>query len=572
VPLPRHALVLSIAATCLAAVASLSVLLWPGSFPPPGPGPNDVLAEARGWSAVTLVIAVPALAIASSRTSSPAWRLVWFGVLAYFFYTYLEMAVSPPFTALHLVYVAAFACALWALIGGAGAIGTEEYEATLESNLLRRTIGIFLLLFGLGLAAVWLRTIIGQTVEGRFGWPSGADAVRHVVRALDLGLLVPLGLAGGVLLIRRRPSGVVLGGVGLIVASLMSFALSAMVAVQTFTAGSSLRAAAPFFAVALVACGMLGAYLDALGPRERNASLAGRTFVVTGPTSGIGREIAAQLAARGASLVLVCRDENRAAATRAEIAQMTTGHVDAVVGDLSKQSEVRRVAREVLAIAPRITALVNNAGVSPYTRRLTEDGIELGTAVNVLVPFLLMQLLADRLRQSAPARIVNVAGMSHKGARLDFGDMTFARRFDPLAAGKRSKLLLVMLTLEAARRLADTGVTCNCVHPGIARTGIQRELPWYDQLAIRTVMRPWFGSPRRPASNVVHLATAAELEGVTGRYFHKRSIDRPSPLALDRALVEQAWAWCEAATRANPPPEAGASSMTPTVLPNSFAL
>jgi retinol dehydrogenase-14 len=283
----------------------------------------------------------------------------------------------------------------------------------------------------------------------------------------------------------------------------------------------------------------------------RSNTLTGETFVVTGATSGIGREVSRQLAARGASLVLVARDEVRAGVEKAVLARLGQGQIEIILGDLSRQRDVRRIAAEILERAPRITALINDAGVSPFTRRMSEDGIELGIAVNVLAPFLLTQLLRARLVQSG-ARIVNVAGAYHKKARLDLEDLAFTRGFDPLAAGNQAKLMLVMLTLETARDLSGTRATCNCLHPGIARTGIQRELPWTYQLMMRTLLRPIFGAPRGPAANVVHLATAAELARVTGRYFHGRRLAAPSPLAENADLVRRVWVWCEEATRSPP--------------------
>lgn len=249
-PVPSSAVALSIVVVIFAAAASLTTLVWRGSFPDPSPASieNSVLAEARGWSAATLLVAIP-LAIISLRAAcrgSLRGRLAWLGALAYFVYTYLEFAVSPPFTALYLVYIATFACAIPALAIGTASIDLAALPAAFGDRVPRRTIGIFSLLFASLLAVAWLKGIAGLTLAGTFGWPVGEDAVGHVVHALDLGLQVPLGIAAGATLLRRRAVGFLLAAVMLANVVCMGAALTAIVVCGAADAGTSEWFAAPF--------------------------------------------------------------------------------------------------------------------------------------------------------------------------------------------------------------------------------------------------------------------------------------------------------------------------------------
>jgi hypothetical protein len=255
-PVPWSAVVLSIVVVASAAAASLITLVWRGSFPDPSPASlgNSVLAEARGWSAATLLVAIP-LVIISLRAAcrgSLRGRLVWLGGLAYFVYTYLEFAVSPPFTALYLLYVVAFACAIPALVIGVVSIDVAELPVAFGDRVPRRTIAIFSILFASLLAIAWLKGIATLTFTGTFGWPVGEDAVGHVVHALDLGLQVPLGIAAGVMLLRRSSAGLLLAAIMLVNVVCMGAALTAMVLCSTSDAGTSAWIAAPFAVVWLI--------------------------------------------------------------------------------------------------------------------------------------------------------------------------------------------------------------------------------------------------------------------------------------------------------------------------------
>jgi hypothetical protein len=233
---------------------------------------NVVLAEARGWSAATLIVAIPlaAISLRAAYGGSLRGRLVWVGSLAYFVYTYLEFAVSPPFTALYLFYVTALACAIPALVMGAASIDLDALPGAFGNRAPRRTVAIFSLLFAVLLALAWLKGIVGRTIAGNFGWASGPEAVGHVVHALDLGLQVPLGVAAGLLLLRRRPAGYLVAALMLVNAVCMGAALTAMVAWSAAASGASTFNAAPFAFVWCIAVVLALAFFRA-GARTRRS-------------------------------------------------------------------------------------------------------------------------------------------------------------------------------------------------------------------------------------------------------------------------------------------------------------
>jgi len=247
-PVPRCAMLLTIVTVLSAIAAAVTTLVRRDSFPDPSPAPlvNTALAEARGWSTVTLALAVPLtlISLAAAVGGSLRGRLVWIGSLGYFTYTYLEFAVSPPFTPLYLVYIAAFACAIPALVLGVASIDVPVLSAVFGDRTPRRTVAIFSLVFASLLSFVWLREIAGRTIAGNFGWPGGVDAIGHVVHALDLGLQVPLAVGAGVLLLRRRASGYLVAAMMLINAVCMGGALTAMVAWSAAASATSMWTAA----------------------------------------------------------------------------------------------------------------------------------------------------------------------------------------------------------------------------------------------------------------------------------------------------------------------------------------
>src|SRR5262245_54447665 len=275
-------------------------------------------------------------------------------------------------------------------------------------------------------------------------------------------------------------------------------------------------------------------------------SMQGKVCLVTGATSGIGLETARALAARGATVVVLSRNPERCEATVRTIREETgNSAVEPLAADLSAQADVRRAAAEFRARFPRLDVLVNNAGAAYLKRRTSADGIEMTWALNHLGYFLLANLLLDALRQSAPARVVNVSSDAHKGVRaIDLDNVADPKRYRPFHAYSVSKLANILFTRELARRLAGTGVTANAMHPGFVASNFAAEAP----LPIRLAFRLLGLRPARGAQTAVFLATSPEVEGVSGQYFVKCKAVRPSAEALDDAAARRLWEASEAMT------------------------
>jgi len=257
-------------------------------------------------------------------------------------------------------------------------------------------------------------------------------------------------------------------------------------------------------------------------------SIRGRTVLLTGGTSGIGEAAAVALSRGGADLVLVARSPARAEATSARLERETGRRPAVLFGDLAVQADVRRLADEFLRSGRPLHVLVNNAGLVMSERVLTPDGLETSLAVNHLAGFLLTNLLLDRLRESAPARVVNVSSVGHRFVRrFDFDDLARARRFRGMRVYCQTKLANVLFTRELAWRLDGTDVTVNCVHPGNVATRFGKNtegiLDWGSRLIARLRR-----TPERGAETVVYLCAAPEVEGISGEYFADRRVRRAS--------------------------------------------
>jgi NAD(P)-dependent dehydrogenase (short-subunit alcohol dehydrogenase family) len=284
------------------------------------------------------------------------------------------------------------------------------------------------------------------------------------------------------------------------------------------------------------------------------SGVAGKRVVLTGATSGIGLAAARRLAALGAELTLVARSPRRAAHALQLINE--TPHPDVLYADLASQADVRRLADEILQRYSSIEVLINNAGAMYTSRQLSPDGIELTWAVNYLAPFRLTTLLLERLKASAPARVIITTSAAHYREHIQFDDLQAERGY-PLMGFARyaeTKLADVLFTAELARRLTGTGVTANCFHPGFVGSGFNHNngLPW--RLAM-LISRPFARTTERGAETLVWLADSAEVSDISGGYFIDKRLRRPSAVAQDVEVARRLWQVTEQQLRQpNPAP------------------
>jgi retinol dehydrogenase-12 len=267
-----------------------------------------------------------------------------------------------------------------------------------------------------------------------------------------------------------------------------------------------------------------------------------RVCLLTGATLGIGRAAAEALAPTGMELVLVARDRARLEALAAELQRKSPGaKVGVLAGDLSRMSEVRRIAREFRARHDRLHVLLNNAGALFARRELTSEGLERTLALNHLAYFVLTEELLPLLKSSAPARIVNVSSDAHLRTRIEFDDLMSARRYRPFAVYGRTKLMNILFTRELARRLAGTGITVNAMHPGFVRTGFGHNNEGLLGTLVKWGQAAFARTPEHGARTLVYLATSPQVEGVTGKYFFDERERRTSPEAQDMEAARRLW-------------------------------
>lgn len=270
------------------------------------------------------------------------------------------------------------------------------------------------------------------------------------------------------------------------------------------------------------------------------SSMTDKTVLITGGTGGIGRAAAIGLASLGARVGITGRDRVRADAAAAVIARESGNPaVDIFVADLSSQAEVRRLADEVLAAYPRLDVLLNNVGGFWNHRHVTADGLEHTFALNHLAPFLLTDLLLERLKASAPARIVTVSSGAQSMGRIDFDDLMGEQKYSGSKAYNQSKLANVMFTYELARHLEGTGVTATVLHPGLTSTAFSAEDPALGLLV--KMLRPFMKSPRRGAETPIYLASSPEAEGLTGQFFSNRKAKKSHQSSYDTTTTARLW-------------------------------
>ncbi len=287
---------------------------------------------------------------------------------------------------------------------------------------------------------------------------------------------------------------------------------------------------------------------------SQQVNMSGKTCIVTGANSGIGKETALGLARMGAHVVMVCRNADKGKAALEEIRHKSgSSQVDLLIADMSSRASVRALALQIREKYPRLNVLINNAGGGSDPTAVSVDGIQLTLATNHLGAALLTLLLLDLLKAGAPSRIINVSSEAHRSTReidlnnLQPGERTFRGGFETYG---RSKLLMNAFTFDLARRLEGTGVTCNCLHPGVVATNIFNKVP-VGVKVILALMRPFMLNSKQGAQVSLYLASSPDVAQVSGKYFVKSKPVESSPLSRDPKVMADVWNWTTKMTGAS---------------------
>jgi len=266
--------------------------------------------------------------------------------------------------------------------------------------------------------------------------------------------------------------------------------------------------------------------------------MKGKTCLITGATSGIGKQTAIALAKMGARVIITSRDTEKGLITRNDIVRISgNSQVEMMECDLASFSSIRSFAEKFKAKYDLLHVLINNAGTWQTTRKLSVDGIELTLATNALAPFLLTNLLLDLLKQSAPARIVNVASNAHKWAKLDFENLEGDKKYSHYQIYGQSKIVLILISGKFSEILKDSGVTVNSLHPGVVATHL------FDNMGsmFQSIFKLFMISPEKGAQTTIYLASSPDVAQVTGEYFAGKKIVKATDEATDKANAERIW-------------------------------
>lgn len=282
--------------------------------------------------------------------------------------------------------------------------------------------------------------------------------------------------------------------------------------------------------------------------------LTDKVIIVTGANTGIGKEIARDLAKREAKVIMACRDMEKCENTRRDIVvESRNKYVYCRPCDLASQKSIRDFVEQFKKEHKKLHILINNAGVMRCPKMYTQEGIELQFGVNHIGHFLLTNLLLDTLKDSAPSRIVNVSSSAHKRGKIKFDDLNNDKSYEPGEAYAQSKLANILFTKELANRLKGTGVTVNAVHPGIVRTEIMRYMGIYQnflgRLAVDTLTWLFIKTPIKGAQSVLFAALDPSLDDVTGEYFTNNKVAEVSNEAKNDRVVKWLWAVSEKWTK-----------------------
>jgi len=263
-----------------------------------------------------------------------------------------------------------------------------------------------------------------------------------------------------------------------------------------------------------------------------------KTCIITGATDGIGKATALELARQGYHIGFSSRNEEKGLRVQKELIEASGNeHIQMFQCDLASLKEVKQFAENVLNAYPHIDLLINNAGVLETTRKHSKDGFELTWAVNYLAHFYLTNLLVLRLEASAPARIINLSSVAYRFASMRFDDLECKNFFNPIQIYGQSKLAVMIFTHALAEKIDGTGVTVNCLHPGVVNTAIIRQLGWIGSW----FMESFALTPERGAETTLYLATSADVKGVSGQYFIDKKPQDLRRDVLDAKIAAKLW-------------------------------
>lgn len=262
-----------------------------------------------------------------------------------------------------------------------------------------------------------------------------------------------------------------------------------------------------------------------------------KTILITGATSGIGKETALGLAKLGATIVFTTRDDAKGEKTKNDLIATTQNkNIHMLTCDLASFTSIRTCCKEFTSKYDNLHVLINNAGVWDFTRKTSKDDIENIFATNYLAPFLMTHLLLDTIKKSAPSRIINVSSGLHYGT-IHFDDIEFKQKFSGLKAYTQSKLALILFTRLLAKKLDGTGVTVNVVHPGVNKTNLGRDAGGFSQIMFKLLGK----NPKIGAETSIYLASSPEVEKITGEYFAKKKIKQSSKESYNMDLAKKLW-------------------------------
>jgi NAD(P)-dependent dehydrogenase (short-subunit alcohol dehydrogenase family) len=271
--------------------------------------------------------------------------------------------------------------------------------------------------------------------------------------------------------------------------------------------------------------------------KTADMSMESKVVLITGATSGIGKATAVGIAKMGATVVLMSRDRERGEDAEHDIRRLSgNDDVHMIFCDLASFDSIRRCCDEFRIKFGRLDVLINNAGVWDFKRKESEDGIERTLAVNFLAPFLMTNLLLDMLRRSAPSRIVNVASALHLG-KVNFDDIELKKSFSGFSAYSQSKLCVILFTRLLAMKLKGTGVTANCMHPGMVNTNLGRD----SGTAARSFLKLFGASPEKGARTSIYLASSPDVRKVSGEYFANQKPKASSRESYDMEVASRLW-------------------------------